>query len=471
MALFDTCIRRYPFCIVMILMVLLIVARWASADQDSEPEGAPDIDDIRVLDLDTAQDIALAGNPSFAAAAARVKQAGERLAQSRSAYFPRLDISASAAQVRLSNVTYGANLATARIFSPTATIEDPQDYYIAGISANWTLFNGFERYLTHALARDGERLSQSAYLDAKRLLLSVVSSAYYGAQLAMENIDISEADEEFNQRQLLESKARRRVGTGSLSDELNFQVRVNAARAQVIQAKQVYDQAMFALASLMGLSQATFPPGLTLAPLEPETPGEMAGPTVEPLLEYAQKERPDIHQGRLAEKQAHTGVNIARAKFFPSLNLSASLDGSRIGDGDFEEDDFGNTIALSLSYPLFSGGFYRAKFREAKAQAVEAEKNLENLILTVTAQVRSATTKVTSAQAQLQIQRKNADLVQKNRDLVEKEYVAGQGSLVRLNEAQRDLITAQSRLALALVSLRQAWFDLQTETAQILAEE
>ena len=63
---------------------------------------------------------------------------------------------------------------------------------------------------------------------------------------------------------------------------------------------------------------------------------------------------------------------------------------------------------------------------------------------------------------------KTAILVQANRDLVEKEYAAGQAFLVRLNEAQRNLVTAQSRLALALATMRQAWFTLETDTGHIL---
>jgi outer membrane protein TolC len=46
----------------------------------------------------------------------------------------------------------------------------------------------------------------------------------------------------------------------------------------------------------------------------------------------------------------------------------------------------------------------------------------------------------------------------------------GQGTLVRLTEAQRDLTTAQSRLALALVSLRMAWENLKTATGLILSD-
>jgi outer membrane protein TolC len=75
---------------------------------------------------------------------------------------------------------------------------------------------------------------------------------------------------------------------------------------------------------------------------------------------------------------------------------------------------------------------------------------------------------LTTARDQLILQRENARLVRRNRDLVEKEYAAGQTSLVRLNEAQRDLIQARGRLALARVSLRQAWQGLYAATGKIL---
>jgi outer membrane protein len=89
--------------------------------------------------------------------------------------------------------------------------------------------------------------------------------------------------------------------------------------------------------------------------------------------------------------------------------------------------------------------------------------------LSATSDIRSSVALVTSAQTQLALQRENVELVQRTRDLVEKEYNAGQGSLVRLNEAQRDLTNAQGSLALALVALRQAWVELETRSGIILA--
>jgi outer membrane protein len=133
----------------------------------------------------------------------------------------------------------------------------------------------------------------------------------------------------------------------------------------------------------------------------------------------------------------------------------------------FESDDFGNTVGLNLTYNLFAGGLTRAQVQAAKARLREVEKIRDSAKINVTSEVRNVVERVLSAQKQLLLQRTNAALVRQNRDLVEKEYKAGVGSLVRLNEAQRDLISAQVSLAVSRSALRQAWFDLKSVTGQI----
>jgi len=423
---------------------------------------------IQVVDLATAKTIALSDNPSMAAAVSRVNQAKERVSQAKSAYFPRLDATASASRVALSDNAFEENLRTARFFNPGADIEDPQDYYRAGIVATWTLFDGFSRRFANAAARHGEALTDSARQDARRLLLSSVSQAYYSAQLALEGISIAQADEAFNRHQLSEASARRRAGTGSLSEELNFQVRRNAATANYLAAEESYKTAMIGLASLLGIPDAGFPSQVTLAPLKGETAEEMAPQDVKTLQDYALKTRSDVRQSRIAVEQKEAEIGIARSGFYPSVDLTANLGGERQADARFQGDDFGGSVAVNFTYNIFAGGLYRAKLAGARAGWIEARHNQNTLENRVKKEVKSAVTELETAGRQLLLQRSNADLVEKNRDLVEKEYRAGQGSLVRLNEAQRDLITAKSRLALALVGLHRAWSGLETATGSIL---
>ena len=433
--------------------------------------GSPTVDwaAISTLDLEAAVSIALASNPGLEAAAARVRQAKAQVDQARSTYWPRLDANAAGARVKLSENIYQQNLATARFFDPAATIDNPEDYYNADLTASWTLFDGFERQFSNAAARHGEQSRVAALNDARRLLISAVALSYFSAQLARENIAIAEADEAFNQRQLADAEARYRVGTGALSDVLNFQVRKNQAKTTRINQEYRYEIALYGLAALLGLPESRLPERVQLARLAPETADELATPSVDDLIDTAIAHRPDVKEAEWRIKQTEAYVKVAQSDFYPTVTLAGGVAGERIGDAGFEQDDFGNRIQVGLSYNLFAGGLTKAKVSETRHRQVELEKSLEDLMLSVTAEIRDSAALVATAQVQLALQRENVALVQRTRDLVEKEYNAGQGSLVRLNEAQRDLTTAQSNLALALVGLRQAWIELETRSGNILA--
>ncbi len=126
---------------------------------------------------------------------------------------------------------------------------------------------------------------------------------------------------------------------------------------------------------------------------------------------------------------------------------------------------------VNVSLNLFNGWQTTARVGEARSRVRESRKNIEDARLTVISDVETALTQLTAAQNQLKLQRENTILVRQTRDLVEKEYTAGQGSLVRLNEAQRDLVTAESSLVLSLVSMRQAWEGFRSSTGEILIQK
>ena len=124
---------------------------------------------------------------------------------------------------------------------------------------------------------------------------------------------------------------------------------------------------------------------------------------------------------------------------------------------------------MQLTYNLFAGGLDRAKTREARHKEKETRKALEQARLDAAQGVRSAIADLRASQEQLLLLRTNEELIRQNRDLAEKEYNSGVGSLVRLNEAQRDLTAAKNRLALAIAGMRQSWYALEAETGHILA--
>jgi len=441
----------------------------ASPQQSAEiPRGVQKLSEIKVLDFETAQQIAIADNPSIAAAEARVLQAKARVQEARSAYWPRLDLDASVARTDLPFSLINQPVSPGIGSIP---VDDPRTAYLASLVASWKLFDGFARKFSNAAARYAEQGSREALNDARRLLLSAVGLSFYTALLARANVSIALADEAFNKRQVEDSQARFNAGSGTLSDILNFKVQINATRNIRFREEKAYQSALYGLAALMGIAKARFPEGLELARLEDETPEEMITPEAGGLIAYAYRNRPDILKNEFVFKEAESVEKVARAEYFPSLGVFGSLDGQRYDDAWFESDDFGNSIGVQLTYNLFAGGATRARVWEAKSRQLEVDKDLDNLRNQVASDIRRAVAELKTAQDQLRLQRSNRALVQQNRDLTEKEYKAGQVSLVRLNEAQRDLSTALARLALALVSMRLAWHNLEVETGRVLADQ
>jgi len=472
-------------------------ARGEEADQDA-PGALPEI-----LDLATAQRIAIEGNPSVDAARARIEQARARVAQARSAYFPSLDVTATASKTWLSENDYRAardaafygtvqgfnqrlavpstgvppavtavTLAQAVVdpFRARAEVDNSIDSYNAGITATWLLFDGLAREFSNAAARIARKEAEALHGEVQRQILAGVAGAFYNVQLQRENIQIAEANLGFNQRLLKEAKARRRVGAGSLSDELNFEVRMRAAESSLLQAEKTRNVARIGLAALMGVPDAALPEATRVAKLTTATPEELSAPGDAPeLIQRGLAQRPDMRQSEHAVQRAEAGVGVSRAAYFPTVSAFASRDSRQADQFELGEDDFSSTLGLNVSLNLFAGGRKRAAVAEAKAARTEAERNRDSAEIAVASEIREAVEDVLTAQKELVLQRTNAEYVQRNRNLVDKEYNAGQTSLVRLNEAQRDLVQAQVQLALARVSLRNAWHALRTATAETLA--
>lgn len=464
-----------------------------------------------ILNLETAQRIAMRDNPSLRAAEERVTQAKFRIKQAQSEWYPSLRAGVSASVTELSDqvlddarrdIRQGqlsriggvvdasmGNLSSINLGTPMTNftalaaglvtigadlrdslndLDDTNESYQATLSATWLIFDGFGRKFRNASVRFAAEEIEASYLEAQRLLLAGVATAYYNVQLARENVAIAGADQAFNERQLKESEARRRVGTGSLSDVLNFEIRVRAAQTNVVLANRNHEVALIALAELMGLDQSERAPEFDVAMLPDEADENLEPPSPDGLIVYALAHRPDLVRADFTIDRADAIVKAQRSEFYPSLSAFASQDAFRSRNIEFNSDDFAGTVGVRVDYDIFVGGRRSATVKEAKAFVREAEYLREDVQRFIESDVRQAVANVATSQIELRIQRETTQYVERNLELVEKEYREGQGSLVRLNEAQRDLISQQSRLALARVALGLTWHDLRTATAQTL---
>ena len=421
-----------------------------------------DLSSIEVLDLHTAQRIALADNPSLGAAAERVEQALQRIAQARSLYLPRVDFDGGAGWSRISE-SIALNQQQGGI-----SLDRNQERYQLSLAANWLIFDGFSRKYKNMIAQYGSEESEQARRDGQRILLQAVSEGYYTSHLSLYSTKIARADIAFNQQQLQEAEIRYEQGAGSLSSVLNFKVQINKAQTTLLTAERDYEIGLYGLAVLLGRQEASLPADIKLAELAMLEQNDFYSFVIKDLLSIAGQYRPDLLRQELRLQRSEAEIGEAKSPFYPTVGLLGSLNGERSEDYYLDEDDFGSTIGLSFSYNLYRGGGDEARVVESRAARREALRTLEQQKNQVKGEVRQAYANLQLAQKQLILQQSTTELVLQTRDLVRDGYNAGQESLVRLNEAQRDLVRTQSNLALALVGLYSTRYRLTTVTGESL---
>lgn len=427
----------------------------------------PDLSTTRILDLQTAQKIALKGNPDMAAAMSRIEQARARVSQAVAAWWPSLDVTWNGNRTRLSDNIYAKNQALAQFYGQS--LDRTTDNYSAGAQATWVLFDGFYRSFKQQQAEFNEKTLSAAHKDSQRLLVNGVAEAFLNAQLAQTNVDISAADDTFYTSQLRDAQNRYDVGVGSWGDVLNIKVQLNSAKTSLLLNQRQFEAAGYGLATLMGVPQASFPPELRLAELDKDFAiSTTIKKNPEALISEAQAIRPDIQQLEMQEQEARAGSGQAKSPFYPQVQLVGAVNGARQGDVSLTGEDFGNMVGVNVAWNLFSGGADKARLFEAKQREREVAYTLASLRNKVAAEIRQDLALLAAAQEQVRLQRDSVELVKENRELAKNEYEAGEASLVRLNEAQRDLTTTYSRLAQALVGYHQARHKLLSATGRNL---
>ena len=441
--------RAFP-----ILFILLFSMPAIAAEPDS---------DKMILNLETAQHIALAENPSLAAAAERVEQALQQREQARALYYPRVDLDGGAGWSRLSE-----SAVVVQNQQQSIEFDRNQERYQLSLGASWVVFDGFARKFTNLIAEYGFQGSGLARRDGQRILLQLVAESYYNAHLNLYSRQIAEADMAFNGQQLEDAQIRYEQGAGPLSNVLNFKVQINRAKTDLLVAERDYAVSLYTLAALLGYEDGRLPQNAELAQLRLIEPSEFRAPTFEEMFSKAVQYRPDLLQLQVQLEQREAEIGRARSTYYPTIGLNGLVSGERSEDIFLEEDDFGASIGLSLSYNLYRGGGDKARILESEAAQRETLRIYQDLKNQVTKEVRQAGTNLQLAQQQLELQRATTELVEQTRDLVSDGYNAGQESLVRLNEAQRDVVRTQSNLALALVGLYRFRYSLLTVTGESL---
>jgi outer membrane protein len=396
------------------------------APNQPSPPAAP-----QSLTLADAQAIALRGQPQLLGAQFTAQQAGAATAEARSAYFPQV----------VGNVT-GADAETnSRITAGDLNNPTVYDRVAAGVQVN-QLVTDFGR--THSLVKsaDLEAKSQQQNVNASREdVLLQVDEAYFRTLEAQAVLEVSQ--QVVDERQVAANQIAE-LAKNQLKSSLDVSfANVNLAQAQLFLTKaEVNLRSAFADLSLaLGYSDNR---SYTL--VDQPMPEKLAS-TLADLIAEAFQQRPELASGRLHVKSAQEYAKAQGELWNPTLSAIGVA-----GLAPVREAPITSTYAaagFNLMIPIFNGGLYSARHREAQFAADADDEQLNELADQVARDVSVAYNEANTAYQNLGLTAQFKQQADMALQLAQARYNLGLSSIVELSEAQLNQAQAEVNQAQA----------------------
>ncbi len=386
--------------------------------------------------LDTLMQRALADNPSLGSAQARLARAQAAVAGVQATAGVQVNATADATR----------QLYSANSIYPPPLGGSIQTLGTAQLNASWE-FDFFGRNRAAVAAAVGAQRAALAETDAARVLVaSQVVRTYLelGHLFALRDVAARALQQRVDMLALINQRVRagldtaveQRQGEGALPDarrqiaQIDEQIMLTRHALAVMSAQP--PQALDTLVvSLVDLHRMELPNTL---------PADLLG------------RRADIRAARWRVLAAVSETEVARAQFYPNINLRAFVGLSSIGlgrlvQGDSAQFGFGPAIRL----PIFEAGALRANLG---ARSADLDAAIETYNSAVRDGVRDAVDQLAALQSLARQQNEQAQshaAAESAYDLVSQRYRAGLATYLTVLNAESELL-AQRRLSVDLVA-------------------
>ena len=421
---------------------------------DQQPPTAVSLGETKWFDLfqdDTLRaliDEALKNNYDIRIAAQRVIEAQAQVTATRSFLFPSLNGQAGAARTGINSPIQS----TAGVFG----------------AASWELdLFGKIRRATEAARADLLAIEENQKAVMQTLVAQVASS-YFDLREYDFELDIVRESIKTREESLRLAIAREQGGVASMVDVDQAKTLVATAQANLALLEKAQEQTENVISYLVGRQPGPIARGrsLTDQPQPPQVPAGLPSALLE--------RRPDIQVAEQNLVAANARVGVAKAAFFPSINLTAT--------GGYQSSDLGlaiSTLGLStvvnrsgfgysmgglVDLPIFDAGRRSANYKIAKAQKEELVIGYQGAIFGAFQDVSNALVGYQKTKEYTASQTLLAETLRHQSQLANQRYIGGVTSYLEVLDTERQRLTAEQGLAQAqrdvLVSLVQLYKSL-----------
>ncbi len=375
-------------------------------------------------------DEALANSPSLTAAQARLALANAAVGSARAPLFPKVDANYTLNREKISNTyIYPAPLGGSVVSDNRLALDFSYEIDFWGKN--------------RARLKSAVSQQQAAAADAQsahNVLASAVVRSYLNLQNAFAQRDVLNRVLKQRAEVLQLTQGRYKAGLDTQVEVKQAESSLAAGKVELTQNDTTVAQLRNQVAALVGAGPQR---GQTLQPVALTTPAGVV-PDAIPLDLLGH--RPDVTAARWRAESANQSIDVAKASFYPNINLVAFVGLQSIGTSNLLNSDsrtagFGPAITL----PIFHGGELNANLAGRRADADLAVSDYNQTVLDAAHQVADAIDALRMIDQERAQQRQAHEAIEAAYDLAVSRYRAGMGNYLTVLVAQTGVLT-QARL-------------------------
>ncbi|RDS80632.1 TolC family outer membrane protein [Dyella psychrodurans] len=290
---------------------------------------------------------------------------------------------------------------------------------------------------------------QKTYDAAAQDLFIRVATAYFTVLSDEDQLAYAKANEEAFRVTYDQADQQYKVGIAAVTNVYQAKSFYESAKATTITAENTLANDRQALTVITGQ------PVGDLKKLRPELPMDAPTPSdPQAWVDMAMKNNPTLQSAQLSVDAADHSVNAARAGHLPTItaSLSHSKTTAWFENGSYNaagNGRWGNTIGVTLSVPIFSGGLTQSKVRQSIDQREEAKDSLELTRRQTIQNTLNFYNSVNSEISEVQSGKAAVDAGQKALDATKAGFQVGTQIMLDVLTAIQTLTQAQSQYSVA----------------------
>jgi outer membrane protein len=377
------------------------------------------------LTLSEAEQIALHNHPRIGSADLVAQAAKAAIAESRAPFYPFVAGNFTSVAADHNTTLAAGAVQTSSLYSRVA----------AGVTISQLVTDfGRTSNLTEAAKMRASAQEQIAG-NTRAAILIEVDQAYYQALAADTVLKVAQAVVENRRLTLRQVRSLAQSSLKSTLDVSFAEVAVSESELALVRAENDVQAGRARLGAALGMAQ-TESFELADEPLPPALE-----PNPEALVAQSTQQRPDLAALRLSRDAAHRFARAEGDLSRPTVSLVGVA--GALPDADPRLRSTYSAAGVNVSVPIFNGNLYAARHTEAELRAQAADKDVDDLAVQVSEQVRVAWLEATTAFRRLDVTARLVAQAEQSLRLAQTRYDNGLGSIVELNQAQLSQVSAE----------------------------